>query len=111
MHDGALAVVESTHVIAPDLPAFDGHFPGAPVLPGAYLLALVLREIEHHEALRIQPAAALVVQQVKFLAPVGPGCSLRIRLEAQRDTIAFAVHEGATAVARGQVGRSGAAGA
>jgi len=42
---------------------------------------------------------------VKFLAPVGPGSTLRIHLQPQGDAIAFAVHEGATPVARGQVSR------
>jgi 3-hydroxymyristoyl/3-hydroxydecanoyl-(acyl carrier protein) dehydratase len=106
MREASPAAMESTHTIAPDLRAFDGHFPGAPVLPGAYLLALVLHEIGRHDALRAPSGVALQVQQVKFLAPVGPGSTLRIHLQSQGDAIAFAVHEGATPVARGQVSRS-----
>jgi 3-hydroxymyristoyl/3-hydroxydecanoyl-(acyl carrier protein) dehydratase len=104
MHDGAAAAHESTHRIGADLRAFDGHFPGAPVLPGAYLLALVLRELEQQPALRARLGATLLVRQVKFLAPVGPGQTLRIRLEAQPHGIDFSVHHGATLVARGQLG-------
>jgi len=101
MNDGTPAVFESTHRIAADLRAFDGHFPGAPVLPGAYLLALVLHQLERHPTLRARLGAVLQVQQVKFLAPVGPGHTLRLRLEAQPQGIGFSLHDGATLVARG----------
>ena len=104
MHDGAAAAFESTHRIEADLAAFDGHFPGSPVLPGAYLLALVLHEFERQPALRARLGAALQVQQVKFLAPVGPGQTLRIRLEARPPGIVFSVYHGTTLVARGQLG-------
>jgi len=107
MHDGA-ALENHFHVEA-GLRAFDGHFPGAPVLPGAYLLAIVLQQIEQQPALRERLGATWQVQQVKFLAPVGPGQTLRIRLEARGDAIAFSVHHGSTPVARGQL--AGAAGA
>jgi 3-hydroxymyristoyl/3-hydroxydecanoyl-(acyl carrier protein) dehydratase len=62
MHDGAAAAFESTHRIDAGLRAFDGHFPGAPVLPGAYLLALVLHQLEQQPALRARLGAALQVQ-------------------------------------------------
>ena len=104
MRDGAAAAFETTHRIEADLPAFDGHFPGAPVLPGAYLLALVLHDLERQPTLRAPLGATLQVQQVKFLAPVGPGQTLRIRLEARPPAIVFSVHHGATLVARGQLG-------
>lgn len=102
-------VFESSYRVEPGLRAFDGHFAGAPVLPGAYLLAIVLQQIEQQPALRERLGAPWQVRQVKFLAPVGPGQTLRIRLDAQRDAIAFSVHHGATPVARGQV--AGSAGA
>lgn len=102
MQDGTS--FESTHHIDAGLRAFDGHFPGAPVLPGALLLAIVLEQIERQPGLRERLGTPLQVQQVKFLAPVGPGQTLRIRLDVQRAGIAFSVHHGATLVARGQVG-------
>jgi 3-hydroxymyristoyl/3-hydroxydecanoyl-(acyl carrier protein) dehydratase len=103
MDDGTTAAFESTHRIAADLRAFEGHFPGAPVLPGAYLLALVLHQLEQQPALRARLGATLQVQQVKFLAPVGPGHTLRLRLEARPQGIGFSLHRGATLVARGQL--------
>jgi 3-hydroxyacyl-[acyl-carrier-protein] dehydratase len=104
MHDATAAAFESTHRIDPDLPAFDGHFPASPLLPGAYLLALVVHEAECQPALRKRLGPTLQVQQVKFLTPVRPGATLLIRLEARPVGVAFSVHHGATLVARGQLG-------
>ena len=106
MNDGT--TFESTRRVEADLRAFDGHFPGAPVLPGAYLLAIVLQEIEQQPALRVRLGTTLQVQQVKFLTPVRPGHTLRIRLEVLPSGIAFSVRHGATPVARGQLGGSAA---
>ena len=66
--------------VAHDHPAFAGHFPGQPLLPGVVLLGEVL------ELLLRQAPAALGTQPrisaVKFLAPVRPGASLEIRWSA-----------------------------
>lgn len=63
--------------IAADHPAFAGHFPGRPLLPGVVLLAEVL------EVLLADPAAAAwtaaTLNAVKFLAPVEPGADLELR--------------------------------
>lgn len=93
-------VIERT--IARDHPAFAGHFPDAPVLPGACVLALVLQAA----AQQFRPASqgnGLVVQQVKFLAPVGPGQTIAIELQAGSGGVTFHVRCGTTTVARGQL--------
>jgi 3-hydroxymyristoyl/3-hydroxydecanoyl-(acyl carrier protein) dehydratase len=110
MPDEAASTIELTHHVDAALRAFDGHFPGRPVLPGAYLLAIVLHEVEQRVHLASRLGAAPQVQQVKFLAPVGPGQTLRIRLDPQPHGITFTVHHGATLIARGQLAAASEAG-
>lgn len=74
---------ETTFVIAPEHPAFAGHFPGAPMVPGVLLLDAAL-----HTALQaLRPSASgdadsmmtgCQISAAKFLSPVGPGETLRI---------------------------------
>jgi 3-hydroxymyristoyl/3-hydroxydecanoyl-(acyl carrier protein) dehydratase len=98
----ALPPLEVECRIDPALPAFDGHFPGAPVLPGAHLLALVQQTIAQHAAWAQRVGTQPLLQQLKFLTAVGPGQTLHIRLEAPGDGAVFTVRCGTTLVARGQ---------
>lgn len=76
---------ETTFVIAPDHPAFAGHFPGTPIVPGVVLLDAVI-----HALLPTgRPAAAgdgfdttplCQISAAKFLSPVGPGEILTLLL-------------------------------
>ncbi|GAA5786446.1 AMP-binding protein [Chitiniphilus shinanonensis] len=59
---------------------FDGHFPGAPVLPGVALLDWVVHYARRHFAL---PPDCLGMQQIKFQHAVQPGATLTLRLEWQ----------------------------
>ena len=99
--------------IAPDHPAFAGHFPGRPLLPGVVLLSLVT------QALRSQPAQSALsalsarlgatprIDNAKFLAPVGPGAQLRLALRPHGDqgAVAFEIWQGPQLAARGQLSR------
>lgn len=63
-----------------DHPAFAGHFPGQPLLPGVVLLSEVLEML-----LREAPgllAGPARLSSVKFLAPVRPGARLELRWSA-----------------------------
>lgn len=53
-------------------PVFDGHFPGAPMVPGALLLAAAL------DALGLG-GAGTVVASAKFLHPVPPDTDVEVR--------------------------------
>lgn len=65
----ALFSAQGNFIVPVTHPAFAGHFPGQPVLPGVVLLDLILAaaDLAGH-GLRLQGIA-----QVKFLRPVGPG--------------------------------------
>ena len=65
-------------VIAPDHPAYAGHFPGNPLLPGVVLLA---------EAMAAIGATRHTVESAKFLSPVTPGMALTLRDEASESGV------------------------
>ncbi|HUN93252.1 MAG TPA: hypothetical protein VMU33_14470 [Burkholderiaceae bacterium] len=58
-------------------PAFEGHFPGAPLLPGVGILAEVCEALFGDGALR-PDASGVKLSVAKFLAPVRPGACLQI---------------------------------
>ncbi|MFT3817426.1 MAG: AMP-binding protein [Rubrivivax sp.] len=96
-HLGGSAASADAEVVTIDAdhPAFDGHFPGQPVLPGVVLLGLVLRALRRQPALTAIVGGTPVVEAVKFLAPVGPGARLRIALREDGRGVAFEVlHDG-----------------
>jgi 3-hydroxymyristoyl/3-hydroxydecanoyl-(acyl carrier protein) dehydratase len=89
-----------------DHPAFVGHFPGRPVLPGAVLLAMVIDALDAQPALRGQLGSNLLVAQVKFLRPVGPGTTLALELrraDPPAGGIDFGLRCGPQPVARGRL--------
>lgn len=66
-------------VVVHDHPAFAGHFPGRPLLPGVTLLAWVLEALLADAPTAARLGVAPLLNTVKFLAPVGPGAALDIR--------------------------------
>lgn len=88
--------------IAPDHPAFAGHFPGQPLLPGVSLLAEVLEAVLDESALAALVGDAPRIGAAKFLAPVRPGASLTITLDAGPRGVRFEVREGERIAASGQ---------
>jgi 3-hydroxyacyl-[acyl-carrier-protein] dehydratase len=87
--------------IAKDHPAYQGHFPGRPLLPGVVLLAEALAAIE--ESLP-RPANGWTVENAKFLIPVEPGTPLTLSHEAGgTGAVRFEIRSPAGIVASGVV--------
>ena len=73
--------------IAASHPAFEGHFPTRPILPGVVLLDHGLRAIDAQRP-PSQSGASCRIGAAKFLSFVGPGEPLRLELERTHAAIA-----------------------
>jgi acyl-coenzyme A synthetase/AMP-(fatty) acid ligase len=87
--------------IAPDHPAYAGHFPGRPVLPGVVLLDEALSAISIAVGL---PLSACELASAKFLSPVAPGETLMLEHRTlPSGSIEFEICAAERVVARGVV--------
>jgi len=87
--------------IPADHPAFAGHFPGQPLLPGVALLAEVLEAVMSDPALAASVGRSPRIGAVKFLAPVRPGATLSLQLNHSASGIRFEVREAERLAASG----------
>ena len=92
-------------VIAKDHAAYDGHFPGRPILPAVVLLAEALAVVQEELA---SSAGAWSIAQAKFTQAVAPGTPLEIALEATGDGARFEIRSPEGLVAAGAFARSAA---
>lgn len=101
MNNSGMATAEFAWTVPADHPAFAGHFPGRPLVPGVVLLD---RAILFAERLSAQPISGWQVGNTKFLAPVGPGAELIFTFDAGRSGgLLFRVQTGERAVASGSL--------
>jgi 3-hydroxyacyl-[acyl-carrier-protein] dehydratase len=96
----------TTLVIAPDHPAFAGHFPGAPIVPGVVLLDAAVHAICADLPCPATAEAGVKqtwqISSAKFLSPVGPGETLTISCAASASgSTRFDISSGSRKVATG----------
>lgn len=92
--------------IPPDHPAFAGHFPGQPLLPGVSLLAEVLEAVMREPELAVRVGATPRIGVAKFLAPVRPGATLTLRFDGGPGALRFEVLMGERLAASGHFERA-----
>lgn len=87
--------------IAADHPAYAGHFPGQPILPGVVLLDAALHALAARHTLQ---STAGQIKSAKFLSPVRPGESLTLHYaEVPAGGFRFDIRCGERLVASGSV--------
>lgn len=93
--------------IPADHPAYDGHFPGSPVLPGVVLLDAVLRAVASAATAAPPPDHGPPLWQIasaKFQTVVRPGDALALEHTLQTNgSVRFAIRRGEQLVAHGTV--------
>ena len=67
--------------IPADHPAYAGHFPGQPILPGVVLLDAALHALASQQG-RVGTAGPVQLNAAKFLSPVRPGEALALHANA-----------------------------
>jgi 3-hydroxymyristoyl/3-hydroxydecanoyl-(acyl carrier protein) dehydratase len=87
--------------IAADHPAFAGHFPGQPIVPGVVLLDEALHAIGMAAGVQL---SACRINAVKFLSPARPHDPLDVRYEATAGgAIQFEIRSGERRIASGSL--------
>lgn len=98
--------VDATLVVPRDHPAFEGHFPGRPILPGVCLLAEAMASLEVATA---TAARDWRLENAKFTSPVEPGAALAIAHRGEEaGRVRFEVRADERLVASGVLARRAA---
>lgn len=83
--------------IDPEHPAFAGHFPGRPIVPGVVLLDRTQRVIESQTGLRLAG-----LPSVKFLSPAAPADAPELDYEVAEKVVRFEIRCDARVIANGR---------
>jgi 3-hydroxyacyl-[acyl-carrier-protein] dehydratase len=83
--------------IAADHPAYAGHFPGRPILPGVVLLDRAQRAVEQACDIAISGIA-----MAKFLSPCLPGDELVLDYETNDTAVRFEIRSSERRIASGR---------
>jgi 3-hydroxymyristoyl/3-hydroxydecanoyl-(acyl carrier protein) dehydratases len=80
---------------AADHPAFAGHFPGHPIVPGVLLL-------DHAQRIITIECGECELRVAKFLSPANPGEFLDLEYSVENGSIKFEIRSGLRRIANGQ---------
>lgn len=72
-----------------DHPAFAGHFPGRPILPGVVQLDWAVQLGSSCFGYRFRPARRVRVKFMRVITPRPDGVSVALRINSARDEIVF----------------------
>lgn len=113
MTDGWVSANPERGVVSADHPMLAGHFPGHPIVPGAWLLAWVIAAATRRLAATGESRSIAAIKRVKFLRPLAPDdpfeCELKLRASAEgaeagsNDTMRFAVTSSGGLIAEGSL--------
>ena len=111
MTNGLVSARPERGVVNADHPMLAGHFPGHPIVPGAWLLAWVVAAATRRLATDGQARSIAAIKRVKFLRPLAPDhafeCALKMGAQAagaesrSNDTMRFTVTSGGALIAEG----------
>ena len=83
-----------------DHPAFVGHFPGQPIVPGVLLLDWAMRCLQNNMKDDLVTPKALNV--TKFLSPARPGELLELDFVRVKDSVQFEIRSASRTIANGR---------
>jgi 3-hydroxyacyl-[acyl-carrier-protein] dehydratase len=88
-------------MVPADHPAFAGHFPGMPILPGVVLLDMALHVVTGAAGIGLEDCE---IGSVKFLGPAKPGDTLEFRHDfSAGGIIRFDIADGQRKIASGNI--------
>lgn len=81
-------------------PCYEGHFPGAPLVPGALLIYWILSAYKQYDS-----TEKLLVKRMKFFSPVLPGmnCTLSFEKKADKNMVALSLSSGDQVLVKGKL--------
>jgi 3-hydroxymyristoyl/3-hydroxydecanoyl-(acyl carrier protein) dehydratase len=102
MTDGPVASLPERCVVDADHPMLAGHFPGHPIVPGAWLLAWVIAAAARRLVALDDARAVAGVKRVKFLRPLAPDQTFDCALK-EGDIMRFTLTSDGAVIAEGSL--------
>ena len=105
MTDGGPSANPERGIVNVDHPMLAGHFPGDPIVPGAWLLAWVVGAAVRRLSTTGESRSIAAIKRVKFLRPLAPNCPFECTLDpaTRNHTMRFAVISDGGVIAEGSL--------